>query len=70
MAWFLWMVRGDGAEWLEPHIHWFEYYSWSADDIRSFARVEIVLATIFFVAGLFLPEQRFFFLPGVFDDFE
>jgi len=68
-AWFYWMVYAGGAEWLEPHVdEWFDDDEWTAAQLRSMARVEMVLVTLLFALGLFVPDARFLFLPSLFEN--
>jgi hypothetical protein len=60
---WLWILRWGGAEWLEGWkawavISWFAGH-WSAEQIRLYALLLLLLETVGFIAGLFVPELRF-----------
>ena len=69
LAFWLWIVRWGGAEWLEGTfisgflVHIFAP-RWSADGIKLFGWGAILISTVLFVIGVFSPDFRQFFLWG------
>lgn len=62
LLFWLWLLRGDGAERIEGWaawglIGWFAGH-WNAEQIRLFALLLLVLESLWFVIGLFIPELR------------
>jgi len=61
---WLWVLRWGGAQWLEGTfssgllIHWFAP-RWSADGIKLFGWLTLIVTTIWFIIGLFQPVVRF-----------
>jgi hypothetical protein len=61
---WLWVVRWEGAEWLERTftsgflIH-FVAPRWSTEGIKLFGEGALILSTIWFVLGLFYSELKF-----------
>ncbi|MEJ2454550.1 MAG: hypothetical protein P8103_10375 [Candidatus Thiodiazotropha sp.] len=59
---WLWILRWGGAEWLEgwkawAAIGWFAGH-WKAEQIRLYAWLLLILETVGFVVGLFVPDLR------------
>lgn len=63
MVFWLWVVRWGGAEWLEGTftsgflIHVFAP-RWSAEGIKLFAWVTIIISTLLFILAIFFPDFR------------
>ncbi len=60
---WVWILRWGGAEWLEgwkawAAIGWFAGH-WKAEQIRFYAWLLLILETVGFVVGLFVPDLRF-----------
>lgn len=66
LAFWLWIVRWGGAEWLEGTflsgflVHIFAP-RWSVDGIKLFGWGAILISTVLFVIGIFSPDFRQFF---------
>jgi hypothetical protein len=63
MLFWLWILRWGGAEWLEgwkawAAIGWFAGH-WQAEQIRLYALLLLIVETVGFVVGLFVPAIRF-----------
>ena len=61
----LWMLRWGGAEWIEYRFSAglvFGYFaiSWTAEQIKLFVFLWLVISSLVFVTGLFVPEVRQF----------
>jgi len=58
----LWILRWGGAERLENSFiaGFLDYFAlgWSAEGIKLFALLCLIISTIVFIAGLFIPELR------------
>jgi len=65
LAFWLWIVRWGGAERLESTfasgclISVFAPW-WTAEGIKVFGYATIVVSTVYFVLGIFVPDFRFF----------
>jgi hypothetical protein len=63
---WVWICWWDGAEWLEGKalsgclVHWLAP-RWSADGIRLFGWLALVIGTVWFVIGLFSRDVRVHF---------
>lgn len=59
---FLWILRWGGADWLEHSFFagFLNYFAigWSAEGIKLFALLWLIISTIIFFIGLFNPEFR------------
>ncbi|BBO88809.1 hypothetical protein [Desulfosarcina ovata] len=66
LLFWLWVVRWGGAEWLEGTfasgflINIFAS-RWSAEGIKLFGVLTILISTILFLVAIFYPDFRYFF---------
>lgn len=64
LTFWCWIVRWGGAEWLEGTLasgFLIQYLAptWTAEGIKFFVWVYFVVATIWFIVGIFVPSLRF-----------
>ena len=63
LLFFLWLLLWGGAEWIERRfiaislLNIFAFY-WDSEQIRLYALIMLVAATIWFVIGVFAPVVR------------
>lgn len=65
LLFWLWILRWGGAQWLEGTFTSGLLVSifaprWSAEGIKLFALLTLIVSTIWFIIGLFLPDVRFY----------
>jgi hypothetical protein len=63
LLFWLWVVRWGGAEWLvgtfaSGFLINFRAPLWDSDGIKLFGWLMLIISTILFVVGLFVPEMR------------
>ncbi|BBO88820.1 hypothetical protein [Desulfosarcina ovata] len=66
LLFWLWVVRWGGAEWLEGTLASGFLVSlfaprWSAEGIKLFGVLTILISTILFLVAIFCPDFRYFF---------
>lgn len=63
LVFYLWLLRWGGAEWVERRVaaifllNIFAFY-WDSEQIRLYALIMLIVATVWFVIGLFAPVVR------------
>ncbi len=65
LLFWLWVIRWGGAKWLEGTFTSGLLISvlapnWSADGIKLFAWLTLIVGTIWFIIGLIVPQARIF----------